>query len=70
MTWGRGRSETSIQLVTNNEYFFFIFVKKNLNHKNPRFFFIKTAKFFSSLFFDVYNENMFTIEIEDGREAP
>ena len=29
----------------------------------------KSAKFFSSLFFNVYNENMFTIEIEDGREA-
>ena len=30
----------------------------------------KSAKFFSSLFFNVYNENMFTIEIEDERAAP
>ena len=30
----------------------------------------KSAKFIFSLFFNVYNENMFTIEIEDGRHKP
>ena len=34
------------------------------------FFNIKSANLGSSLFFNVNNENMFTIEIEDGREAP
>ena len=30
---------------------------------------LKVNSFSSSLFFNVYNENMFTIEIEDGRDA-
>ena len=33
-------------------------------------FFHKISEIFFSLFFNVYNENMFTFEIEDGREAP
>ena len=33
-------------------------------------FFIKSANFFCFLFYSVYNEKMFTTEIEDGREAP
>ena len=53
-------------LCLKDFYFYKIF--KNL--ENPRFFFIKSAKFFLSLFFNVYNKNMFTIEIEDGCEAP
>ena len=36
------------------------------NFENPRNFFLKSAIFFYS----VYKEYMFTIEIEDGREAP
>ena len=41
---------------------FYYFCKKILNIENPRNFF--------SLFSYVYNENVFTIEIEEGREAP
>ena len=48
----------------------FYFCKNLLNLENPRFFFYKIREIFLSLFFNVYNENMFTIEIEDGREAP
>ena len=33
-------------------------------------FLLKSANFFFVLFYDVHEENMFTIEIEDGREAP
>ena len=40
---------------------FFIFVQILKSWKSANFLF---------LFFNVYNENMFTIEIEDGREAP
>ena len=40
---------------------FFYLSKKNLNLENPRFFFFV---------FNVYNEKMFTIEIEDGAKRP
>ena len=40
------------------------------NFDNPRNFVIKSTVFFVPLFFIVYKENMFTIEIEVGREAP
>ena len=33
-------------------------------------FLLKSANFFFVLFYDVHKENMFTIEIEDGCEAP
>ena len=45
-------------------------VNCNVKFLNIRDFLLKSANFFSSLFFNVYNENMFTIEIENGREAP
>jgi len=47
-------------------FYFFLFFKilKSAD------FAIKSAKFFFPLFFNVYNENTFTIEIEDGREVP
>ena len=46
---------------------FFIFVKFFKILKIREFIFIKSGKLFSFLFFNVYNEKMFTIEIEDGR---
>ena len=39
------------------------------NFENPQNFLIKSANFFV-LFYNVHKENMFTIEKEDGREAP
>ena len=41
---------------------FFIFVKKFYNLENPQI--------FSFFVFQCCNENMFIIEMEDGREAP
>ena len=38
------------------------------NLENPQIFFVKFANFLS-LFYNVYKDNMFTIEKEDGREA-
>ena len=56
LTWPQGR-------VMNDQNL------KNLCLK-VFYFFIKSAKFFSSLLLNVYNENTFTMGIEDGREAP
>ena len=33
-------------------------------------FFVKTRELFLFFFYDVHKENMFTINLEDGREAP
>ena len=38
--------------------------------KNHRNFLMKYANFLFVLFYNVHKENMFTIKIEDGREAP
>ena len=38
------------------------------NIENPRNFFLNPQK--KSFFFNVHKENMFTMEMEDGREAP
>ena len=33
-------------------------------------FFVKIRQLFFVLFYDLHKENMFTINLEDGREAP
>ena len=39
------------------------------NFENPRFF-CENPRIIFVLFYDVRKENMFTINLEDGREAP
>ena len=53
-----------------NDQNFKKFCKQILNLENLRIFLMKSAKLIFSLLFNVYNENMFTIELEGGREAP
>ena len=45
-------------------------IRFSINFKNPRNIFTKSAKFCLFLFYNIYKEKMFTIEIEDGRESP
>ena len=41
-----------------------------LNFENPRNFYMKSANFVLFRFYNVFKDTIFTVEIEDGREAP
>ena len=42
----------------------------SLNLRIPKFFFIKSAKFFLVFVIQLYKEKMFPTEIEDGHRSP
>ena len=68
LTWPQGRfiNDKISNICLHPNLIFITFLKILKIHEifceNPRIIFV--------LFYDVYKENMFTINLEDGREAP